>query len=220
MAAVVRQLPRLIAAAALALASAGALAQAVTLAGRMGQQALLVIDGRTHVVAPGQTRAGVTLLRWQDDRALLELGGGTLSLRVGAEPVRLAGSGTASADGSRAVVIPVGPGGHFTTEGSINGRAVRFMVDTGATTVALARAEAERLGLDLRGARTALTQTAAGPVTVHRVTLARLRLGEVELAGVQAVVTPMPMPYVLLGNSVLERFQMRRDNDVMRLELR
>ena len=46
------------------------------------------------------------------------------------------------------------------------------------------------------------------------------RVGEVEITQVGAVVMPQPMPYVLLGNSFLARFQMRRDNDVLRLELR
>jgi aspartyl protease family protein len=47
-----------------------------------------------------------------------------------------------------------------------------------------------------------------------------VRVGEVELAHVGAVVLPAAMPHVLLGNSFLARFQMRRENDVMRLELR
>ncbi|NLZ40992.1 MAG: TIGR02281 family clan AA aspartic protease, partial [Comamonadaceae bacterium] len=81
-------------------------------------------------------------------------------------------------------------------------------------------AEAERLGVELRGARTTMSQTAAGTVPAALVTLARLRVGAVELANVSALVTPAPLPYVLLGNSALERFRMQRDNDVLRLELR
>jgi aspartyl protease family protein len=50
--------------------------------------------------------------------------------------------------------------------------------------------------------------------------LTSVRVGEVEVANVSAVVLPAQMPYVLLGNSFLTRFQMRRENDVMRLELR
>jgi aspartyl protease family protein len=94
------------------------------------------------------------------------------------------------------------------------------MVDTGATLIALGRDDAERLGLDLRSARAGVSHTANGPVAVHMVTLDRVRVGEVELVNVAAVVLPAAMPFVLLGNSFLSRFQMRRDNDVMRLELR
>jgi aspartyl protease family protein len=116
--------------------------------------------------------------------------------------------------------MPVGLGGHFTSAGTINGRAVQFMVDTGATLVALSQGEAERIGLDYRSAPRALTQTANGAVPVHRVSLSAVRVGEVEVANVDAIVMPAQMPYVLLGNSFLSRFQMRRDNDVLRLERR
>ena len=94
------------------------------------------------------------------------------------------------------------------------------MVDTGATVVALSQAEAQRIGLDYRDAQRGMTQTANGPVPVHRVSLGRVRVGEVEIANVDAIVMPAQMPYVLLGNSFLSRFQMRRDNDVLRLEKR
>jgi aspartyl protease family protein len=57
-------------------------------------------------------------------------------------------------------------------------------------------------------------------VPVHIVVLDRVRVGEVEINNVGAVVMPQAMPFVLLGNSFLSRFQMRRDNDVMRLQLR
>jgi aspartyl protease family protein len=52
------------------------------------------------------------------------------------------------------------------------------------------------------------------------VVLDRVRVGEVEITNVGAVITPQPMPYVLLGNSFLVRFQMQRVNDTMRLQLR
>ena len=94
------------------------------------------------------------------------------------------------------------------------------MVDTGATLVSLSRDEAQRLGLDLQAARNGVTQTANGQVNVQTLTLATVRVGDVELSNVGAVILPSSMPYVLLGNSWLSRFQMRRENDVMRLELR
>lgn len=215
-----------VAAAALAIALSAPLAagdaaaqpEALSLAGRMGDKALVVLGGRSVVLAPGQSQGGVRLLRWQDDAAVLEREGATVLLRVGAAPVALGGA--APGGGGREVVIPAGPGGHFLTQGSINGRSVRLMVDTGATLVALPQSEAARLGIDLRGGRPSVSQTAGGTVPVVLVTLARLRVGEVELANVAAVVTPAPMPYVLLGNSALSRFQMKRENDIMRLELR
>jgi aspartyl protease family protein len=204
----------------LALAAAPAVqAQNVVLAGRMGERALLVIAGRPRTLAVGEAADGVKLLRWVDDSAEVEHLGRAVRLQVGATPAQLGGTPAASTT-AREVVIVAGPGGHFTATGAINGKAVSFMVDTGATLVALGRDQAERLGIDLSNARPAMTQTANGPVPVQLVTLNTVRVGELELANVGAAVLPMPMPMVLLGNSFLARLQMRRDNDVMRLERR
>lgn len=195
-----------------------AAAQSVSLAGQMGSKALLVIDGQTQMLAVGETARGVRLLQLQGDQVLVERGGVQSTLRVGAAPVRLAG--TAVASGGREVVIPAGAGGHFVTAGAINGRAVRFMVDTGATAVSLGRAEAERIGLDWRRGERVMTHTAGGPVAANVLTLNSVRVGEVEVYNVVAVVVPAEMPLVLLGNSLLGRFSMRRDTDVLRLELK
>ncbi len=209
----------LVAASGLA-ASATAWAQSVQLAGRMGDRALLMVDGKPHTLAVGASAGGVTLLRWAGDEAEVGIGTQRQRLRVGGSPAQLGGAAGAGGGGGREIVMTAGPGGHFTPQGSINGRAVRFVVDTGATAVALGADEAQRLGLDLSTAASGWSQTANGPVAVKLVTLSRVRVGEVEVSNVAATVLPQPMPFVLLGNSFLGRFQMRRDNDVMRLQLR
>jgi aspartyl protease family protein len=214
---VVRRLIGLFGLAALA-TRASAQGASVALAGRMGDKALLMIDGQPRTLAVGQAAGDVRLLRWDGDAAVVERGRERLVLRVGASPQRV-GGGAAAASG-REIVLSAGPGGHFISAGSINGRSTRFMVDTGATQVSLSRDEAARLGIDLRGGRAGLASTANGTVPVLGVTLTSVRLGDVEVANVEATVLPLAMPYVLLGNSFLTRFQMRRENDVMRLELR
>jgi aspartyl protease family protein len=194
-------------------------AQTVQLAGQMGQRAVLVVNGEARTLAPGQSHAGVKLLSVGAGEAQVEQGGRVLTLRLGAVPAT-AGAPGAGSSGGGVVVMTAGLGGHFIGEGAINGRAVRFMVDTGASTIAMSRAEAERLGLDWRSGPRGVSSTANGNVEVNAVMLSRVRLGEVEVSNVQALVVPAPMPYVLLGNSFLSRFQMERRNDVMRLELR
>jgi aspartyl protease family protein len=193
-------------------------AQSVTFAGKMGQKALLVIDGEPRTLAPGQSAAGVTLLQLSEDQATVQRGGQTSVLRIGAAPSRLAG--TPAARTAQEIVLSASSGGHFLSSGTINGRTVQFLVDTGATVVAISQTEAQRIGLDYRSAPRAMTQTANGAVPVHRVSLNTVRVGEVEVSNVDAIVMPAQMPYVLLGNSFLDRFQMRRDNDLLRLERR
>ena len=197
---------------------APAFAQDVSLAGRMGDKALLLVQGRSLVLAVGQTSGNLRLVRWEQEAAIVDQAGTQLRLRVGAAPARLAGDTGAASGAGREIVIPAGPGGHFLTAGAINGQSVRFMVDTGATLVSMSRSDATRLGLDLRGARSVQTQTAAGTAPALMLPLERVRVGDVEVYNVMALVGEAPMPFILLGNSFLDRFQWRRDNDVMRLE--
>lgn len=201
---------------ALGVAAGAAAAQQVLLAGSLGQtKALLLIDGQPATLAVGESAHGVTLKRLGDGEAEVEIGGQSRRLVLGIVPARI---GSAAPPPGTQIVIAAGPGGHFTTAGAINGHPVRFMVDTGATTMALSEAEATRIDLDWKSARRGMTQTAGGPMPVHLVNLTSVRIGEVEVANVAAVVLPTPMPLVLLGNSFLARFSMHRDADVMRLD--
>jgi aspartyl protease family protein len=184
--------------------------------GRLGNRALLVIGGQPKTVGVGETVEGVRLVALQDDTAQVVANGQRLSLRLGAAPISLGGS-SGPAPGTR-VVLTADLGGHFFGAGTINGRAVRFMVDTGATVVSLSQAEADRIGLPFRDAPRAVASTANGEVPVHRVMLQSVRLGDVTVPMIEAVVMPAAMPHVLLGNSFLQRFQFKRENDVLTLD--
>ncbi|URI10878.1 retroviral-like aspartic protease family protein [Aquincola tertiaricarbonis] len=194
-----------------------AVAQQVSLNGSMGERAaLLVIDGQPRTLTVGSSHGGVKLLSVAADGARVEVGGSQLLLRIGAAPVNLGGAGAARTDSE--VVLTAGPGGHFMSGGQINGKTVQFMVDTGASVVALSQAEADRIGLDYKRGPRGMTQTANGPVPVHQVVLTSVRVGGAEVYQVPAVVLPEQMPFVLLGNSFLSRFQMKQVNDTLRLE--
>jgi aspartyl protease family protein len=192
-------------------------AQTVSLSGTLGaSKALLLIDGQPHMVAVGSTVKGVTLTRLADGEAEVETGGKRALLRLGAAPARVGSSG--GVGGATEIVLHVGTGGHFLTQGSINGKPVQFLVDTGATVVAMSVNEATRIGLDWRNGQRGYSSTAGGTVPVYGVMLRSVRIGEVEVFNVDAVVLQADMPAILLGNSFLNRFSMRRDSDTMRLE--
>lgn len=203
----------------LALAGAAG-AQSVSFNGSLGQKAaLLLIDGQPATVPVGQRVRGVKLLSLEGEQVTVELEGGRRqTLTLGAMPGRV-GAGEAVGN-ARRIVLSSGPGGHFISQGSINGQSTQFLVDTGATTVSLAQAEAERLGLKFREGRRVMTQTANGVVPAHVLQLSSVRVGEVEIHNVDAIVVPGQMSHVLLGNSFLNRFQMQRDNDTLTLQLR
>jgi aspartyl protease family protein len=199
--------------------SGAALAQQVSLGGVMGSKAMLVVDGQTQIVAVGDSVGGVRLRAISGDTATVERGGQTLTLKVGATPMSI-GRGGVAMGSAREISIPAGPGGHFMIGGAINGVPTQFMVDTGATLVGMSESEARRLGVDLRRARRTVTATANGSAPALQIVLPSVRVGEVDVTDVEALVTPAAMPYVLLGNSFLNRFEMRRAPDQMRLFMR
>lgn len=189
----------------------------VQLNGTLGARAaLLLIDGEARTVEVGATVKGVRLVALEDGRATIEIGGRRQTLTLGASPGRIVSPTTVP----RQIILPMGPGGHYTSIGMINGQVTTFLVDTGATSVAISQIEAEKLGLRYLSGKRVVTQTANGTVPAYLIELASVRVGNVQVNHVEAIVIPGQMNYVLLGNSFLNRFQMRRENDVMTLELR
>ena len=201
------------------LGSGSANAQTVALAGVLGNSALLVIDGGTpKSVNVRDIVHGVKLLSLQDKVAVVEVAGVQRTLRIGESPVSIKGRPGATDGG--VIILPMGSHGHFVTAGQINGQAVRFMVDTGASLVSLSVADAERIGLNYKSGQVVRMNTANGVSQGWLTKLNVVRLGTVDVYEVDAVVSSGGMPYVLLGNSFLARFQMVRTNDQMVLEKR
>jgi aspartyl protease family protein len=211
-----RPLPRLCLTAFCAAMAVGAAAQSVALGGMMGGKALLLVDGRPpKSVAPGETHLGVKLVSVAADEAVVEIAGKRATLHLGESPVSVKGKGS-----SNKIVLLADSRGHFIGAGKINGQAMQFVVDTGATSVSLGALEADRIGINYKNGDPVQLSTANGNSQGWRVRLGSVRIGDVELSGVEAVITPAPMPYVLLGNSFLTQFQMTRINDQMVLERR
>ncbi|HBH39057.1 MAG TPA: TIGR02281 family clan AA aspartic protease [Curvibacter sp.] len=195
-------------------------AQTVVLSGILGSKALLVVDGAPpKSVATGETHRGVKLLSAQGNQAEVEIGGKRQTLRLGEGPVS-AEPGAPEAGDRRRIVLHAGSNGHFRTQGQINGRTVNFIVDTGASVVSMSVTDAEAIGLRYQSGQTVQVSTANGVTVGWRVKLSTVRLGSLDVYDVEALVTPAPMPYVLLGNSYLTRFQMTRTNDQLVLEQR
>ncbi len=100
------------------------------------------------------------------------------------------------------------PDGHFYVDTLVDGQAIRFLVDTGASTVSLSRDDALRLGHDLgRLDFSRRIQTAGGVVRGAPVLLRRVELGETAFTNVRAIVNEQPMPISLLGVNALDRFE-------------
>jgi aspartyl protease family protein len=189
----------------------------VALVGLIGDKAaVLALDGGDpKTVKVGQTWNGITVLSVEKDRATVEIEGTKRVLQQGQHYRRDA----PSSDRAQ-VTLAAGPGGHFVGEGAVNGNPIRFLVDTGATAIALPARDAQRMGIDYRKGQRGISNTANGQVPVYAVSLDTVRLGDIELQRVEAVVFEQGLDTALLGMSFLNRLEMRREGSTMTLTRR
>jgi aspartyl protease family protein len=193
----------------------GAGAAEVVVSALFNGKAVITVDGgKSRTVNVGQvTPEGVKLVSATSEAAVIEFGGRRETLSTGSGMRVGAGPSTAS---SEQAVLKADGRGHFYANGLINGSSVRFLVDTGATTIAFSTAEARRLGIDYRSGTRSIGRTANGIVTSYGVKLDTVRVGDITLQNVDAhVLDGMGPSDVLLGMSFLNRMQMQRDGDTL-----
>ena len=175
-------------------------APSVEARGLMRDMAVLVIDGREQLVRAGQEVGGVTLLSADPVRAVVVIEGEQYELGLS----QRAGGGFVQPE-AREVRITRDGQGHFRVGGRIDGQPVSFLIDTGATVLAMSGAQADRLGIDYSASGQA-TQvlTAAGPAASYYVRLDSVEVGGILVNGVDAAVVEGSFPVeILLGMSFL-----------------
>jgi len=189
-----------------------ALATEVTVQGLFNGSAVLTINGQQKLMkVGGPSVAGVSLVSANSKMAVVEIDGQRHQLAI---------SQRIASDFSKAQVLEVriqeGRGGHYYTPGRINGVPVDFLIDTGATTIAMNKATAERLGVNYRAGKQAAAYTAGGMQPIFLVNLARVSIGGIIIDNVEASVhLDESPPMVLLGNSFLKQLEMKKDNGVL-----
>jgi aspartyl protease family protein len=176
---------------------------------------LAIGGGEPKAVKVGQKWSGVTVISVERGQATVEIDGKRRVLMIGQHY-----RATAVKSDRQSVTLAADMRGHFFSEGAVNGSPVRFLIDTGATTVALPAADALRLGIDYRKGDRGFSNTAGGVVPMYRVRLDTVRLGDIELTGVEGVVLEQGLDIALLGMSFLNRVEMKRDGQTMTLTRR
>ena len=181
-----------------------------------GKAVIVVDNGRPRTMSVGDsTPEGVKLIAATSESAVVEFASKRQTVLLG-QGTRLGGGSIAPNSGQ--ITLMVGAGGHFWADGSINGGAVRFMIDTGATSVALSSETAKRIGLNYSTGTRVAVRTASASTTGFRVMLDIVRIGDITLNGVEALVLEGRYPVdTLLGMSFLSRTQMKRDGDILTL---
>lgn len=178
-------------------------------------RAIVNIDGKRRTLKIGKpSPEGVKLISADSQVATLEVDGQQQEYKLG----RHVGTSFKKKENAEAKIMPVN--GMYSTAGFINGRPVTFLVDTGATWIAMNSHQARSLGINFRyTGKRAMVSTANGVAPVYRVTLDKVRVGEIELTNVEAGVLEGNSPSeVLLGNSFLNRVEMQRQGQVMLLK--
>lgn len=187
----------------------------IVVLGLFKDKAVLTIDGNRRVLKRGErSPEGVRLVSADSEAAVLEIAGQTrrhlLGSHIGA---------SYAAPAVREVRLWADSAGMFHTNGSINGYTVQFLVDTGATSVAMSAVEARRLGIDYRmSGRETTATTASGVARAWGIRLDAVRVGDILLRNVEATVLDGGFPRdVLLGMTFLGQLEMAREGSVLQL---
>ena len=181
-------------------------------------RAVMRLDGRQRMLVAGErSPEGVLLLEADANGAMVEVDGERRTLGLG----NRISSSYAPPEGAEDIVH-VGPDnrGMYVLNGSINGFQVRFLVDTGASHIAINSRLARRLGLQyMVEGRQGVTSTASGMTTSYQVSLDSVRVGDIELRGVAATVLDGDFPReALLGMSFLGKVDINRDGGILQLK--
>ena len=108
----------------------------------------------------------------------------------------------------------------YEVNGSINEFQVKFLVDTGATSISMNSNQARRIGIDYKmEGREGLSETASGLSKIYIVNLKTVMVGGIKIHDVQASVHDGDFPrIILLGNTFLGRVKMIREGEMLKLE--
>lgn len=187
----------------------------INIVGLFSNKAVVMINGgKPKTLSVGQTSDGVKLLAADSNTATLLVEGKTKQLGMG----QAASIGGANANSSPSVTLYADAQGHFMSECQINGAPLKFLVDTGATTVALNSGDAKFAKIDYKRGQPVMVGTANGVVTAYRVTIANLKIGGITLSQVEGSVLEGGSPsIVLMGMSALNRLDMKRQDIAMTL---
>ncbi|MEA1889515.1 MAG: TIGR02281 family clan AA aspartic protease [Pseudomonadota bacterium] len=184
-------------------------------------KAILVIDGQRRMLHTGDvTPEGLTLISSNTRDAVIEIDGKQeqlgLHINPTIEPMHVGNNG--SEEFATTVSLNMGSDGFFHAAGEINNKSVTFLVDTGASSIALSESMARRLDLDFSSGEKAYASTANGNTRMRFIYLDKVSVGSIEVDNVQAAVIQDPGPSgILLGMSFLSKLEMKRTGTTMEL---
>ncbi|HSI25551.1 MAG TPA: TIGR02281 family clan AA aspartic protease [Methylotenera sp.] len=187
----------------------------VNIVGLFSNKVVVMINGgKPKTLSVGQTSEGVKLIAADSKIATLQIEGKTKQLGMG----QAASVGGTASNSLQSATLYADSRGHYVSDCQINGVTLKFVLDTGATTVALNSGDAKYANIDYKRGEPVLVGTANGVVTAYRVTIATLKIGGITLNQVEGNVLEGGSPsVVLLGMSALNRLDMKRQDIALTL---
>ena len=185
--------------------------------GLFSNKAVLMIDGNRHILAVGKTSPeGVKVISANSRGAVLEVNGKQGEYLLGNTSTL---NTVFSKRKSQKETVYLNSGGMYKTFGSINGRSVNFLIDTGASAIAMNSDQAKNLGIqyDRVGTPTKIS-TASGFVKGYRIRLKSVTVGGITEKNVAAMVIDGKHPGpILLGMTFLSRLDIEHSGNAMTL---
>ncbi len=198
------------------LACTTAWSTSISVVGLFKDKAIVSIDGgKPRTLSAGQMVQGVKLVSADSDSASFDIEGKRRTLGMGQSF-----AGGAATDSRPSISLTADARGHFAAAGALNGYPMTFLVDTGATAIAISATEAKRIGLDYRSGQAVGVGTAAGVVPAWRVKFNTVKVGGISVNQVDGMVVETGLNMPLLGMSFLNRMEMKRDGQTMTLTQR
>jgi len=174
---------------------------------------VLKVDGERTTLKKGQaSHQGLKLISSDTSSAVIEIDGEQKSYTMG---TTVSTSFTQREKISEQVIID--SYGMFRAHGSINNHSVKFLIDTGATNVAMSAKDARKLGIQYRLDGTPVkTHTASGIANAWAIELKTVQLGQLKERNVQGIVIDGDYPrHVLLGMAFLNRMKVEKEGNKM-----
>ena len=187
----------------------------VVVKGLFNGAAVFEINGRRTLLKNGKASPeGLRLIKATSKQALVEFDGKRRTLTLSQS------IGTAYTEASKDEVrLNSQHQGHFFGLGKFNGKSAQFLVDTGASTVSMSSATAERLGIRYKNGSIVRVSTAQGTAKGYHVSLRRVDVGAISVSNVAAIIIEGEYPLdVLLGNSFLSKTDMNIQGGILVLK--
>ena len=197
-----------------------AVAKTVAAIALFNDRAMLSIDGqKAKIIHAGSSYKGVKVISSNTSEAVVEVEGKRQTLTLNSTAVLGDALNVSSKSTATSTVLYENEVGFFESSGQVNGRTIKFLVDTGANLVVFNSRDAARLGLNYLSGEKGFASTASGLAPMYTINVESISLGGVALDNIRAGVIEGDFPEIpLLGMTFLSRLDMNRSGQTMVLK--